>query len=165
AFSPDETAFVLKNRIWDITNNAPRPALDEPPDEIHAVLFSQDGNLLLFGAEPRDRGDAHSGRGAVRFHEWRNTGKETRAIHVPHKAYCLQISPDGKYLAIGGYDMSTRRGVASLWDYAKGTLLASVREHTNSIEWISFSPDGKFLATADRNSLSIWNVESLPKGE
>jgi WD40 repeat protein len=42
-----------------------------------------------------------------------------------------------------------------------GHQLASIPSHVSGVNWISFSPDGKTLATASGRWVKLWNVKTL----
>lgn len=71
----------------------------------------------------------------------------------------LDFSPDGKYLAVSGYN-------EVLLHKADGTgLVARLIGVSERIERVSFSPDGKLLAVtggspAERGEVQIWDVEN-----
>lgn len=94
---------------------------------------------------------------------------ETRAkVHVlkAHDRWIRDVivSPDGRYVASVADDM-----VCKLWDAATGELRREMRGHepltpqqfSSMLYVCAFSPDGKFLATADRvGHIVVWDVES-----
>lgn len=72
----------------------------------------------------------------------------------------LAISPDGKYLATASG--SYRDNSVRLWDAATLKMLARL-EHDSSLESVTFSPDGKYLAsTGSDNTARLW---ALPDGD
>jgi WD40 repeat protein/serine/threonine protein kinase len=72
--------------------------------------------------------------------------------------YLMSISPDGKTLAIGGSDFSTRKGDAQLWDLASGKRIGPLLEH-QSIRTLAFSPDSKTLLTGSFDGAArLWDV-------
>src|SRR5207244_13272617 len=75
---------------------------------------------------------------------------------------CMAFSPDGKRLATAGYQDGffldgPREPVVDrtvqLWDTTSGQELLTLRGHTEFVQSVAFSPDGKRLATA---SGSLW---------
>ena len=47
-----------------------------------------------------------------------------------------------------------------LWDPNSGTIVRSWAAHDNDVGSLSFSPDGKWLATTGENGGAVWEVAS-----
>lgn len=68
----------------------------------------------------------------------------------------MDISPDGKTLAVGSQDKMVR-----LWDLASGKLLKTFTAPGPLIQQVNFSPDGKQLfISAKGTGLFLWNIAS-----
>ncbi len=90
--------------------------------------------------------------------------KQTRAV-AAHTKWIrkVAISPDSKLLASVADDM-----VCRLWDAASGQLLRELRGHQEQtphhypsmLFTCTFSPDGRFVATADKvGHIVVWDAE------
>ncbi len=71
----------------------------------------------------------------------------------------LAYSPDGKLLAVGGYQE------VRLVDAASGKSIATLGGHADLVRSLAFSPDGQWLAAAGglparSGEIKIWDVES-----
>jgi WD40 repeat protein/transcriptional regulator with XRE-family HTH domain len=70
--------------------------------------------------------------------------------------WALVTSPDGQYWAAGG-----RRGEVWVWKEAGKTLHLVWQAHTDIVRALSFSPDGRRLASGSWDGLvKLWDVES-----
>jgi WD40 repeat protein len=68
----------------------------------------------------------------------------------------LAISQDGRFLAAG-----TGFNLIHLWDVNSGEKLPILRGHVAGVYGLSFSPDGKTLASCGDNRLKLWNIETV----
>lgn len=80
-------------------------------------------------------------------------------VQVVSPVSSVKFSPDGKLLAVGGYQ------VVRLIDVASGKPLATLSGHADYVRSIAFSPDGKMLAAAGGpaqrgGEIKIWDVQS-----
>lgn len=126
---------------------------------LSAVAFSLDSKLMATGTQAGEVRIYKAGSGLV-LQEW---------IAHDNAAYALTFSPDGRYLASGGYD-----GMIKLWDIEK-VRLGSYQEPSLQLEptrrvWsIAFSPDGRRLASGSgltahqKGELMVWDLISQRK--
>ena len=102
-------------------------------------------------------------------------GREVRRF-LGHKdiVWGVAFSPDGRYLASGGGNEATpvRGGALAgrtwgpgsdfairLWDVATGKEVRRLEGHTAAVTGVTFSPDGRLLASSSGdNTLRLWEV-------
>ncbi len=104
---------------------------------------------------------------------WNLDGKELSVKNLtavpgvlacPHNAgwvRCLDVSPDGKWVATGGSDRRLK-----LWAFSGGKPADKpahdVEAHAGWVEGAAFSPDGKFLVTGGADfAVKVWNAADL----
>jgi WD40 repeat protein len=101
-------------------------------------------------------------------------GKIIHSIKVPEHVQAVVFSPDDKRLMTGGRDKimigeflqeifgdsKFNKGIsARLWDVKDGTLLQTFAEHSNDVNDIAYSIDGKYIATASSDkTVQIWKL-------
>jgi mono/diheme cytochrome c family protein len=121
-----------------------------PEGTVCDVKFSRNGRLLVASG---GRG-GHSGVVAV----WDiTTGK--RVITVGDQfdsVLAADLSADQQRIALGGPDK-----VLKIYLTSDGSLERRMRKHTEWVTAVEFSPNGKYLASGDRNGgLVLWEAES-----
>jgi WD40 repeat protein len=80
--------------------------------------------------------------------EERITGKAFRELSV------LTISPDGYWLAVGGYDSSIY-----IYEILTGQIAHRLNGHETKVACLSFSPDGhKLLSAANDGQVLLWSL-------
>jgi tricorn protease-like protein len=80
-------------------------------------------------------------------------------VRVVSPLASVKFSPDGKVLAVGGYEQ------VRLLDPETGNVLATLSGHSDYVRSIAFSPDGKMLAAAGGppqlgGEIKIWDVQT-----
>jgi WD40 repeat protein len=107
--------------------------------------FTPDGESLLLAADSRIE-VVDPATGEVR---------RTIATH-PSAIRSVAISPDGRTVAT----TTTSETVVRLWNLADGALVARLTGHTVGLNEVQFSPDGRFLLSAGRDTdVGVWPVD------
>ena len=162
-FSPDGKKLVSgtmggKVQMWDAetgTELAPFLAGQDLPenlldsvalkDPITALAFSSNGALLAVGSEQKIRLLGNS--------------KQARLKEVPRGTQSLAFSPDDAVLVAG-----LRNGGIELSDMTTGEKITTLNGHTQTVETLVFSPDGKTLvSTGQDGTILVWDWEETLK--
>lgn len=129
--------------------------LDWPAD--HRPLAAGTGTLWTAGP------DATVARRELSAEPWEldyQRGEPRQGGPLADRVLALDISSDGRYLAVGG-GVPSQAGQLQVWDLASGELIAEPESsHADSVMAVRFSHDGATLATggADR-MIHLWRVD------
>jgi uncharacterized protein (TIGR03067 family) len=131
--------------------------LDGHEDSVLAIDISADGRLAVSGSQGADKN--------VRV--WNlQTGEMLHAFDFATHANCVEISPSGQHVAVGGGSNSIR-----IWNLQTHEEYRNLQGHTGFIAGLSFSSNGAhLLATSRDGTTRYWDVEkgkvvhSIPLG-
>ena len=156
AFAPDGKAVATTGadklvRVWDHATGRQTGKMDLP-SEGAAIVFSPDSKEL-FAASAGNAGVLISFEAATGRQTWRAGAGAAPAA----SGGALAISPDGKRLAVVGFD---RRRVA-MYDTRRGRMLLTFLGPANgATAAAAISPDGKTLATAIGDTTNVLDSAS-----
>ena len=154
-FSPDGTLLAtngthVQTRVWNVSTQRDIT----PPNvlNVSALAFSPDGKTLAYG-HPN----------GIVLSDITTTGiKERGRISNPRGfGSVLTFSPDGKILLDPKSSISWQP-LIQLWDVDTGTDLGTLSGHTESIETLVFSHDGKTLASSSWDgTVLLWDWDKI----
>ncbi len=144
-FSPDGTRLISglsdnSVRMWEVDTGLEIQKFTGHSLSVTSVTFSPDGSMLASASED----------GGIRVWE-ADTGQQLRVL-IGHFApvFSVDFSPDGTQLVSG-----SAGGRIISWNVSDGRELKSV-QHGAHVFSIAVSPDGKFFASAGRETLKLW---------
>ena len=154
AFSPDGKKVLSAldnqlsggNKVWDVESGKELYTMEKHRDVggYGTAFFSPDSKKIITrGLRPQviQILDAESGKNVQEL-EWQDG------------AFFAAFSPDGTKIVLGYF-------AVWIFDAGSGKLLQKVGESRNTVTFGVFSPDGKKIATAGENTVSIWTLGTL----
>ena len=159
SFSPDgrtiASASWTEIRFWDADTGRQRHILTGHTNSVYGVSFSPDGRTIANGGFDNS------------IHLWDvSTGTHKQALKG-HKGdvYSVAFSPGGKTLASGGqaigWESFKTENLIYLWDVSTGHHKQTFTETKGDVYSVSFSPDGKTLASGSSSGdLRLWDIET-----
>jgi len=115
--------------------------------------FSANGKRLALGGEDRKNNNHF-----VRIFDPKDAS-ELYAL-FPKQLGDIDLSPDGKTLALAkGYGQSD----IDIWDIRSHRITATLRGHTNTVNSIAFSADGRLASCSMDNTVKLWDPASNPE--
>jgi len=133
----------LALRLWEVDSGKELARWGECGEGVSAVFLSQDEQRVLTTVH-----------GTLR--QWDLATQEEIEPFPGHTWAVggLAFSPDGKYLATGGWDQAIR-----LWDVATAKQVGRLLDCLSPIELLLFSPDGNSLFSGSPDGIvRLWDV-------
>ncbi len=144
--SADQTAI-----LWDVGTGKKLKSFVAHDDSVNSVGISNDGKLVMTSS---------SGDGTAILWD-AETGKKFRMFQgkikpddASNRFSAAGLSPDGRFLVTGAYDSTV-----TFWDANTGKKLAENSDHhSQKINSIAFSRDGKRVVTSSWANLNVWET-------
>ena len=145
-------------RLWDVAGGKQVEQLTLAGHRIHRLALSQDGKTLAAGCEEPGAVGHH------RVHLWDMASRQPirpdlpgfKGIYSNGPVLALAFAPDGKRLAVGGFDNEV-----AVWDVSTGKTVGAYRAGFLIIQSLAFSPKGERLAAGCMDgNIHFWNTST-----
>lgn len=151
-----ENGDVLRTLVdADLKDEQGKPLGQSQLDLVQSLLLSADGSKLYSG-------------GYQEVVIWNTqTGKiEKRLTGFADRVVAMDLSPDGKYLAVAG-GAPTQEGEVVIIDLASGKPSLKLNApHSDTVFGVRYSPDGKMLATGGADKfVKVWAIQPMLRVE
>ena len=157
AFSPDGTQIVSgggpqpqesgRIKLWDVRTGRKIATLSGHARDVQSVAFSPDGTQIVSGSEDN----------TIKL--W-NVSSHTATATLEHTNFStVAFSPDHTIFASTTDASRSERKKIKLWNVATGRNIHTLEGHTDTVQYLTFSPNGATLASGAWNGeIKLWNI-------
>jgi hypothetical protein len=145
-------------KLWDVATGRELRTFSGHSAWVPSIAFSPDGKYIASCGDV-DK-EKYSSSCAVLLWD-AVSGREIRAFTSGSIIFRVTFSPDGKYIAASSaeFDNSNSKYYVKLWDTASGSEILTLTGHSNSVNSVSFSPDGTQIASGSRDkTIKLWDT-------
>jgi len=168
SYSPDGTELAVGSAdgfvtLWDVDENRTRAICVGHEGTVRALAFHPNGDRMVSAGFD----------GTLRFWNTATGAKDGKPILLDGRSSnCVAVSPDGAALASSTGPRSDdpgwggpSPGLLQVWDWTTRQERFALKGHRYRIVGVSFSPDGKTLASAgghfsDGAEVKVWDLAS-----
>ncbi len=142
-------------RVWHAAKRQDQGVLQGHIGDVSDLAFTADGGRLVSVSQSPRRGNSEQEDGTVRLWEIGRPGAASVLRGHSSYVYPVAYSPDGQWIASGGWDNTVQ-----LWDALTLDRACEPLEHPGNIRALAFSPDSSRLVSgcATGESLHVWDV-------
>ena len=125
-------------KLWDTNSGELLHTLEGHSGEIHSIIFTPNGNTVASASDSVKLWDT-------------DTGELLNTLEGGSPSF----TPDGNTLIL------RHRDTITLWEMHSGELLTTLNGHTEYINLVALTPDGRILASSSSDkTIKLWKVRS-----
>lgn len=157
-------------KIWDIERGVLMTSFVGFAERVHDIDFLPNGEYMLIGlgnAGNFPDGSDNPADGAALLWDLRNRAQTQVYAQHTDLVRAVDISPDGSLVASGSgplalpADPADADVTARIWDAETGEQIQVLRGHTDMVDSVRFTLDGRYLLSASRDgTIRRWHLDS-----
>ena len=149
SFAPPGSKTLVE--LWDTTTGRLMWRFEIGVSRVHSIDFARGGKTLVLQSYDTDR----SGK-IVDTTRLLQVDNGTLVGSIERGFACgFAFSPDDTIVAF-----PSEGGAVTLMDVTSGAVIRRIEGHTSAVTALAFSADGKALASAGRDVIKLWEVDS-----
>lgn len=114
---------------------------------ITAAAFSPDGNSVVAVSQS-----------GLHVYSWPALNWQRTIKSSASNLHCVEFSPNGKHIAIGGGNPS-EDGIVELLSWPAGKLLTKFDDHSDSVRSVAWVDETRFLTASIDREIKLWDLE------
>lgn len=152
-------------KVWDVDVASSNIKSLNNTGKANVVASSSDNEVKLIALTPKGELLRNASENNIQIRDTKSW-KLIRRLKLSAYVNAIAFSSDNKFIAIGTVDTvnlnqtGEERITAQVWEVTSGKLISSLNRG-NSVNALSFSPDGKLVVTASADGTAqVWETES-----
>ena len=123
-----------------------------------ASLFAAESPITAAAFSPDGKSVVAVSQSGLHVYSWPALKRQRTIETSASNLHCVEFSPNGKHIAIGGGNPS-EDGIVELLSWPAGELLTKFDDHSDSVRSVAWVDETRFLTASIDREIKLWDLE------